>query len=85
MRPIEGDHLVLAAHAHIERTRTFGPQPIDRIVESLHVDAKEFGVCLRALGDERAIDGDDKLAWAAGAIDGFVLGVRAARIAEGVA
>lgn len=68
--------LTAASHAHLDRTQIFGPRPIDRIVESLGVDAEEFQAMAQSLADQR--EPADRGIYAAGLLDGFVIGIRAA-------
>lgn len=76
---IGGDALEAGLHGHADRTQLFGPRPIHRIVSSLQVDAEEFQAAAQVLRDHRAPDDDG--VYAAGVLDGFVLGVRATRVA----
>jgi hypothetical protein len=77
---IGADALEAGLHGHADRTQLFGPRPTHRIVSSLQVDADEFQAAAQVLRDHRAPD-DDGI-YAAGVLDGFVLGVRAARSAR---
>jgi hypothetical protein len=81
VRLIGAEELTAASHAHMDRTAPIGPRPIHRIVASLGVDGEEFQAMLQTLRDQRKPSNEGE--YAAGAVDGFVIGVRAARIAEG--
>jgi hypothetical protein len=81
VRRIGADELTAASHAHLDRMQLHGPRPIDRIVESLGVDAVEFQSMAQAIADQRGPD--DRGTYAVGFLDGFVFGVRAAQEAAG--
>lgn len=81
MKRIGADELTAASHAHLDRMQLHGPRPINRIVESIGVDAEEFQAMAQALADQR--QPADRGIYAAGFIDGFVIGVRAASDSEG--
>lgn len=78
---IGADALTEALTGHRDRMSLHGPKPIDRIIASSNVDVEEFHACLQALVEGRQPEEEDLGPYTAGAIDGFVLGVRAARAA----
>ncbi len=53
-KSIGAEDLLYAAESHMERTALFGPDPVARIIESIHVDADEFHACMSTLKDLRA-------------------------------
>jgi len=77
---IGADELAEAMHAHADRTAILGPRPVHRIIASLHVDAEEFQAAAQVIADHR--QPEDRGIFAAGLLDGFVLGVRATRAAS---
>lgn len=79
MKLIGGDELTAASHAHLDRTQIHGPRPIDRIIESIGVDAEEFQAMAQALSDQRKPRPEGVDHYPAGFLDGFVIGVRAAQ------
>jgi hypothetical protein len=70
-----------AMHAHGDRTQMLGPRPVHRIVASLGADADEVQAAFQALRDLREPTNPGE--YAGGLLDGFVVGVRAARAAAG--
>lgn len=76
---IGADALEHAVRAHRDRTELHGPRPIHRIIASLQVDAEKFQAMAQVVADYRAPE--DRGIYAGGLVDGFVLGVRAARFA----
>jgi hypothetical protein len=77
MKLIGADELTAASHAHLDRMQLHGPRPIHRIIESVGVDSEEFHAMAQTLRDLR--QPPDSPSYSAGLIDGFVIGVRAAK------
>jgi hypothetical protein len=82
MRLIGADELTAASRAHLAQTQLYGPKPIHRIIESIGVDAEEFQAMAQALSDQRKPRPEGVDHYSAGLIDGFVIGVHAARANE---
>jgi hypothetical protein len=79
---IGADALTHAVTGHFERMELIGPKPVPRIIASLNVDVEEFHAASAAIREERNMDEADRGPYAGGWVDGFVIGVRAARYAE---
>ncbi len=82
---IGAEELEWAAKGHIQRTdvdRFPGledGESIAKIVEEMDVDAPELANCMGALINQREVDEDDLGSYSGGMLDGFIIGVRAAR------
>lgn len=74
--------LTFAATGHMARTELFGPEPIPRIIASLNVDVEEWHAASAAIREQRDVPEADRGPYSGGLVDGFILGVRAARFAE---
>jgi hypothetical protein len=82
---IGAEALTQAVHAHADRTQMFGPNPVARIIASLGVDAEEFQAMAQVVSECRLPRPEDCDHYPAGFVDGFVIGIRAARAAVDLA
>lgn len=81
--PITASHLLAAAEGHVERTAVDEGADIPRCLVELGIESGDLEAICQHLAAARPPR--DSRAWSAGVLDGIVLGVRAARIAEGIA
>jgi hypothetical protein len=78
---IDAAALEEALKGHADRMALHGPKPISRIIASLRVDADGFQAASKVLVEHRHGAGKDVGPYTAGVVDGFVVGVLAARAA----
>ena len=78
---IGADALGEALNGHLDLLSLHGPRPFNRIVSSLWVVTEEFTAASAVVVENRRPSDEDLGPFTAGFVDGFVVGVRAARAA----